>query len=131
MEEKRPRRMFPHLFYPTAILLVGLSFVGSYTYFRNEELQMKREERAKHEVQKAEPAEQAERQKTDAKLREVCLAEAEEDFMILVRLNGQKTDKGGSYTVPADIVSRLERRKRDARNKCFEEYPIIPEDRKE
>jgi hypothetical protein len=119
-----------HYIYAAVILLIGLAFVGSYTYFRYEELEMKKQaqkeelqmKKQAQEKQEQEAADQAARQQANKRLRELCLSNADQEFLDSVKINGEKT-KAGTYSVPTTILTQLEKRRHDAKELCFKKYP--------
>jgi len=111
----------PHLLYSIVILIVGLAFVISWSYFRNEEINMQKQEQENRANEKLAKEVEAEK---NASLREFCIARADMEYSEFLRLNGKKGKSDGSYTMPQPQWDYINRRTKDAKEICFKQYPM-------
>ncbi len=108
-----------HFVYAAVILLIGIAFVASYTYFRYQDLEMKKQAQAKQEQ---EQVENANKLQSNESLRDMCLSAAEEKFDSALKLNGQETKKG-TYSLPSNVMAQLKKEMHDAKELCLKQYP--------
>ncbi len=122
MEEnsiKKTKKILPHILYASVILIIGLAFVGSWTYFHYQELEMKKQEKIEREQETI--AKEAEEQ-NNAMLREECLQVADREYWSAIRLNSTKT-KSGSYNTDTRILDHINKKAKDAKDLCLKKYP--------
>jgi hypothetical protein len=110
----------PHVLYAAVVLIVGLAFVISWSYFRNEEINMKKQEQERMTAERYAKQSEAE---SNASMREACLAHADMEYSEFVRLNGKKGKSDGSFTMPQHQWDYINRRTRDTKEICFKQYP--------
>ena len=117
--------------YATIALVVGLAFVGSYSHFRNQEIQIMKGEKARMEKSLMDQDQRRADEKAVAKLldeqnaaaRSECLRDSDREFDRGLSLNGTADGKG-TYTVSATILAQLRKQRSDARDLCLKMYPV-------
>lgn len=112
-----------HIVYAVALLLIGLAFVGSYSYFRYKEFDIK--EREKFNEQLNMMTKERERE-INKQLRDSCFTEADDKYWSYVKLNGVKKGEGenATYSMPRFKWEYIEKRRREDKELCMKQYPI-------
>jgi hypothetical protein len=124
LHDKESKRK-PHLLYAVFLLIVGLAFVASWTYVRNKELEMQKQQQ---QLLNEAAAKKELEEKRLIELRNVCLAEAERDYKQYLEVYGQKIkrkDGSTSYRLPQHQIDFAFKKLNDAEELCLQKYPIL------
>ncbi len=112
----------PQLLYAVIALLIGLLFVGCYSYFRYQEISIKKQEQDHKEVEQLLVKNQEEHQE---RMRNICLLDAEKTYWDFVKLNGKIVPgQEGTYRMPQYQWDMADKKKKDASELCLKQYPV-------
>lgn len=120
-EDIKQKLILPaHYVYAISILVIGLAYIGTTTYFKFQENKLKQQEAR----QKIEAQNTAEKQKTDNKRSlNSCLLIADIDYSEFWNSECKNLGRGDDCVLPQYNADRVEQVKQNDKTECFKKYP--------
>ncbi len=107
-----------HVIYAAVALIVGLALVGSYSYFRYQELS---DARAKARQADIEKKEKDQKYSDNKALLDICMQKADAKADYNMKINA--TRQGVNYSIPTELLRQIESKRNSEKELCTKMYP--------
>ena len=124
MDQPQSKPRSPHLLYAVVALILGAAAIGTYAYFRSQDIALKERQALEKSIEQRHVQDAKELQQ---RLQDNCIEGAETEYATRFRLNSKEVagaEAGVRRWDSADIRKAVEDKLQSDKELCLKQYPV-------